>query len=483
MVVLRSMELLQKKTNMQFKQLDGVLRCQDDDGNRQSLSHKCTELDKQIPTYLGVSKAVLEHVVFCHQEESNWPLQEGAVLKKRFDDIFDSTRYTKALKVFADLKKEYNSKVKDIKIDLQGYKSHMHAAKDFRAELEKYQNQMESVEDQISENRKVLEENDQEIQRIMAISHQVQDIKSDIKARKGDLMMKKQRVETTEAMLEENLTHEYNVRELKEKYRDFDSNQTELIDRKKELEDDAEAYKNEISELDKKKNDLNSKIERLKAQKEEREKQLQLRYDKMMEVCQTYGLNTLLTPYEQSQQPGHSQYSFSASNIGTSHGGDLSMTQTSQKTIDVDIPQEDIDDFNRAVERKEASLKEEIDLGKRRHQDEEDHIQKEITSLEGKVEAIKRDKAKLHEENREAKRELSEISLRNQHMPRLREDDVAEALRNAAKWAKERDEANSNPRKHEIPIELSSIDQKIHCKYSYRPFDVVPYSYSLFSFD
>jgi hypothetical protein len=28
-------------------------------------------------------------------------LQEGAVLKKRFDGIFDSTRYSKALEIFA----------------------------------------------------------------------------------------------------------------------------------------------------------------------------------------------------------------------------------------------------------------------------------------------------------------------------------------------------------------------------------------------
>ena len=65
-----------------------------------SLSHKCTELDRQIPQLLGVSKAILEHVVFCHQEDSSWPLMEGAVLKKRFDDIFDSTRYVKALMKF-----------------------------------------------------------------------------------------------------------------------------------------------------------------------------------------------------------------------------------------------------------------------------------------------------------------------------------------------------------------------------------------------
>ena len=38
MVVVRSMELIQKKTSMQFKNLDGVLRTTDDQGNKQSLS-------------------------------------------------------------------------------------------------------------------------------------------------------------------------------------------------------------------------------------------------------------------------------------------------------------------------------------------------------------------------------------------------------------------------------------------------------------
>jgi DNA repair protein RAD50 len=89
-VILRSMELTQNKTTLTFKQLDGVIRTQDESGKRVALSHKCSELDSQVPVLLGTSKAILDSVLFCHQEESNWPLQEGAVLKKKFDDIFDS---------------------------------------------------------------------------------------------------------------------------------------------------------------------------------------------------------------------------------------------------------------------------------------------------------------------------------------------------------------------------------------------------------
>ena len=30
-----------------------------------------------VPQLMGVSKAVLENVIFVHQEDSNWPLSEG----------------------------------------------------------------------------------------------------------------------------------------------------------------------------------------------------------------------------------------------------------------------------------------------------------------------------------------------------------------------------------------------------------------------
>jgi hypothetical protein len=30
---------------------------------------------------LGVSKPILNYVIFCHQEDSNWPLEEGKKVK------------------------------------------------------------------------------------------------------------------------------------------------------------------------------------------------------------------------------------------------------------------------------------------------------------------------------------------------------------------------------------------------------------------
>ncbi len=57
------------------------------------ISTKCAELDVEIPYLLGVSKAVLENVIFCHQEDAYWPLSEASVLKKKFDEIFEASKY------------------------------------------------------------------------------------------------------------------------------------------------------------------------------------------------------------------------------------------------------------------------------------------------------------------------------------------------------------------------------------------------------
>lgn len=140
--------MTQKKTTLSFKQLDGALRTLDTATNKiVSLSHKCTELDRQLPQLLGVSKPILEHVLFCHQEEASWPLQEGAVLKKRFDDIFDSTRYTKAIDVFRKTEKDLLGTVKDLKVDLAALSSHRHAARGFQKELSRQQEQLDQLED------------------------------------------------------------------------------------------------------------------------------------------------------------------------------------------------------------------------------------------------------------------------------------------------------------------------------------------------
>ena len=50
--------------------------------------------------------------IYTYTLYSNWPMQEGLVLKKKFDDIFESTRYTKALEAITKCKKDFADKAK-----------------------------------------------------------------------------------------------------------------------------------------------------------------------------------------------------------------------------------------------------------------------------------------------------------------------------------------------------------------------------------
>ena len=91
-VVTRSFQLTQKSGGkLEKKDLDQVIQTLDDKtGEKVSVSRKCADINATVPDMMGVSKAILENVVFVHQEDSNWPLGESANLKKKFDEIFSA---------------------------------------------------------------------------------------------------------------------------------------------------------------------------------------------------------------------------------------------------------------------------------------------------------------------------------------------------------------------------------------------------------
>ena len=139
MVVVRSLQLQYKgkSKNPTFKQLEGVIKTINPVTKKsESLGHKCQDLNTFVPQATGISAAILESVVFCHQEESSWPLQDGATLKKKFDDIFESTRYTKALEAIEKCRKVRAEEHKNLKLDLAALTENRETANDIRRELE-----------------------------------------------------------------------------------------------------------------------------------------------------------------------------------------------------------------------------------------------------------------------------------------------------------------------------------------------------------
>lgn len=104
-------------------------------------SHPIGDAEKLMPELIGVPKAILENVVFCHQEDSNWPMNTGGELKKRFDKIFGVEEYNTTMDKFIKIRKEYENK-------LNVCKSEKNLLMEYKQEAEKKSEDLETLKSQ-----------------------------------------------------------------------------------------------------------------------------------------------------------------------------------------------------------------------------------------------------------------------------------------------------------------------------------------------
>lgn len=375
LVVVRSMEVTQKKKNLQFKQLDGVLRMMDrSTGQRVSLSHKCSELDRQIPNLLGVSKAILDSVVFCHQEDSSWPLQEGAVLKKKFDDIFDSTRYTKALESVRKTEKEMLAKCKEYKTDLAGLASHQHAAKGFRSDLDKHNENLEELEQEKKDIKTTIQQAEEDMQAFSDIVMKVDQLQDEIRNTQTLLEQQRYRIETKKESIAQDLTTKYSHRELEQMQKEFDKKVDSQREQLQELQAEHECLLVEIETLRKQEIDLNSQMGRIAAEREANDKRIATRYSLMNNIAHSYQINLTSS---QTQDLNRSSMSLTAaSQIGAG-----------QENDNVEITPEDMQIYFETLNKKQQELQAKLKEQRERTQEQEDQIQSLLTDLKGKLSA------------------------------------------------------------------------------------------------
>lgn len=147
-------------------------------GEKQTISSKIADIEKLIPYHLGVSKSILNYVVFCHQDDSFWPISESSVLKKKFDEIFDSSKFIKILDSIKSINKEINSDIKLINNNVQHLqndkqKSNLKKSKinELSNEIEFYNDEIESVKtslEKINENLSTLFTSNQDYERVIS---------------------------------------------------------------------------------------------------------------------------------------------------------------------------------------------------------------------------------------------------------------------------------------------------------------------------
>ncbi|RKP17724.1 P-loop containing nucleoside triphosphate hydrolase protein [Rozella allomycis CSF55] len=179
LVLIRSLQSTQKKVKLEMKTLEALLTFRDPQTNQKmTLSSRCADFDAEIPMHMGVSAAILENVIFCHQEDSLWPLSEPAVLKRKFDDIFAATRYAKALDAIKSVSKGIKGEIQVEKVKLDHFMEKNEKAEKIQIGMEGIKRKIEKMEIEKSEieqeNKRLNEKKNEYFQQKGEISGMIQ---------------------------------------------------------------------------------------------------------------------------------------------------------------------------------------------------------------------------------------------------------------------------------------------------------------------
>ncbi|WVQ73482.1 hypothetical protein IAR50_003054 [Cryptococcus sp. DSM 104548] len=292
MTATRNLQVTTKKTGaLTMKTLEGILAktdVGDGDGKRNTISTRCSEMDEEVPYLMGVSKSILENVIFCHQEESNWPLSEPAALKKKFDDIFEATKYTKALDNIKTLRKE---RTQELKVDRERLKF-----------LEVDKKKAERMRKELADSKRAEVNKAEELERLKEDYERIKvrnanfyeeatQFRQIYEASKA-LKEKKRMYEENQKATEDNMQPmNESTEELIEMLNNFKSHLDELQGEKARKEEEKDRVETEIEEMRAKERSCASKQGGFQAQRQMYERNLKEREAVIRQVARNHGLS------------------------------------------------------------------------------------------------------------------------------------------------------------------------------------------------
>lgn len=238
MVLTRTVQLTKRKqrnastyTNT-FKTLEGQLAIIPGGGRpKLTVLTKNAELDSQTPLHLGALKSVLDYVIFCHQDDLLWPLAEGLVLKKRFDDIFEASKYTKVLDSFKSIRKEMATQIKLLEQSVEHLRIDKQRATKVKAKIAEYKEKIESMDATIAQLAIQIEEKEAEAKNLFNTNQDFQKIIAENERLVYAHDLVNQRILEVEATIEEKL--DLSDSDLLEQEQNFS---VKLTEKKKEIE-------------------------------------------------------------------------------------------------------------------------------------------------------------------------------------------------------------------------------------------------------
>lgn len=170
------MKSSEKNGKSKFETIDNSIVLEREGKNPEDLSYRGEDVNTQMCLAMGVSQAVINNVLFCHQEESSWPLDTDKKLKEKFDAIFGTTEYNKAIDKLIKYRKTYmeQAKLKEVETKLtlrlkretEGKLMDLQANETKLAKLEAKLNEFAEEVKPIEERMKVIQKLEWEVSKI-----------------------------------------------------------------------------------------------------------------------------------------------------------------------------------------------------------------------------------------------------------------------------------------------------------------------------
>jgi DNA repair protein RAD50 len=173
-----------------FSTIETSLSIRDKGGQTTKTSNRCNDINAMAPSFLGVRQAVLENVIFVHQEDSLWPLQDPKKVKERFDDIFEARGYAKALLAIQKCVQHKHAELKILQSELERWRERFELLKqkqrDWRSMHARYldwTSSLAQLEMELSSKQAAVARQEAEQGRRLALNNQLQSIRDETRIR------------------------------------------------------------------------------------------------------------------------------------------------------------------------------------------------------------------------------------------------------------------------------------------------------------
>ncbi|KAJ8731456.1 hypothetical protein PYW07_004620 [Mythimna separata] len=432
MEVTRSMKVVLQKKKASFRTLDSLLSVTDENGKKKEISKRCADLDAVLHDELGVSKAILNAVIFCHQEEASWPLDEGKKVKERFDEIFDSDKYSKCFEHIKKIRKGYAT---DIKI----LSDRVDVLQEQKKELDKKKLDLVNTETRISENELKLCEMKKELTPVAEKLNTIKTLEvtlNNYDAKLGKLKVKLDNCRKREEELKKVIKNlfEGSVAELKEKINNYEAtvkaNEKEL----KESYSKITNFNNEEERVANEKDANKSRLEKLILLDSQNDKKVLDRNEMIVQVAKLAEVDEIVS-------------------VETAEEAEQGMSKLTQKIKSLKQELNELKAQADKEEKQKQSLVDESRVALSRHN-------QQISSKEKEIEKNKKDIIKLEKEIVAANESKVRLETAENKLKAAEEDyEKVEKELNTEEHQNQMNEDEKELEKNEE--ELDIIDKKI----------------------